>query len=89
MAGSAGELVGRSRELERLHDLVAELVQGRGRPVWVDGEPGIGKTALVTAALVEVGSHGCRRFRARADEVMRHFSVAADAGPATDCARCR
>ena len=40
--------VGRDKELGRLEDLMRAAVGGEGRVVFVSGEPGIGKTALVT-----------------------------------------
>jgi len=39
--------VGREKELGRLEDLMRAAVGGEGRVVFVSGEPGIGKTALV------------------------------------------
>ncbi|MGH3879244.1 MAG: ATP-binding protein [Actinophytocola sp.] len=49
---SVPALIGRHAELSRLAGLVAEVCAGRGRAVLVDGEPGIGKSALVAAACV-------------------------------------
>ena len=63
-----GGLVGRDVELVRLEALVGEVAAGRGRPVWVEGEPGIGKTALLAAGLNQVKEAGCQLFVARADE---------------------
>lgn len=42
-------LVGRDPELQRLSDLLDQALGGRGRVCFVSGEPGAGKTALVTA----------------------------------------
>src|SRR5271170_6553621 len=47
----AGVLAGRVDELELLDGLLRELAQGSGNAVLIEGEPGIGKTALVRAAL--------------------------------------
>lgn len=58
-------LIGRDAELGRLRGHVADVVAGRGRAVWIEGEPGIGKTALVDAAL-QPGDF--QLFHARADE---------------------
>ncbi|MFD9888061.1 BTAD domain-containing putative transcriptional regulator [Amycolatopsis sp. NPDC059027] len=43
--------VGRDRELELLRTAVAEVLDGRGGTVWIEGEPGIGKSALLAEAL--------------------------------------
>src|SRR6516165_1796121 len=42
-------LVGRDAELERLATAAAAMRAGRGKIVLISGEPGIGKTALLTA----------------------------------------
>src|SRR6202451_3740635 len=47
----AGVLAGRDDELALLNGLLRDLAQGSGTPVLSEGEPGIGKTALVRAAL--------------------------------------
>ena len=38
--------VGRERELTDLHDLLAQVAQGRGQVVGIVGEPGVGKSRL-------------------------------------------
>jgi DNA-binding CsgD family transcriptional regulator len=43
--------VGRAAELAVLHRAVADLRDGAGSVVWVEGEPGIGKSSLVVEAL--------------------------------------
>ncbi len=48
---SPGVLAGRVDELALLDGLLRELAQGSGSAVLIEGEPGIGKTALVRAAL--------------------------------------
>ncbi|MEU4164935.1 BTAD domain-containing putative transcriptional regulator [Actinoplanes sp. NPDC026670] len=48
---------GRDSERERLRDLVTALVAGHGRAVWIEGEPGIGKSELITAVFAGLG--GC------------------------------
>lgn len=68
-APAKGGLVGRDAELARLRALVGEVAAGRGRSVWVRGEPGIGKTALLAAGLTRVEEAGCQLFVARADEL--------------------
>ncbi|MEV5542321.1 AAA family ATPase [Saccharopolyspora shandongensis] len=64
-------LVDRDNEVRRLKDAVRHVVQGRGAAVWIDGEPGIGKSALLTAGLDGVEGLGCQVFRAAADEFAR------------------
>jgi DNA-binding CsgD family transcriptional regulator len=49
--GSA--LIGRDAELATLVRLVTEVADGRGGTVLIEGEPGIGKSTLVRAALAE------------------------------------
>jgi DNA-binding CsgD family transcriptional regulator/tetratricopeptide (TPR) repeat protein len=44
-------LVGRENELALLHGLLKELSRGRGGTLLIEGEPGVGKSALVRAAL--------------------------------------
>jgi DNA-binding CsgD family transcriptional regulator/tetratricopeptide (TPR) repeat protein len=46
-----GVLVGRENELALLHGLLKELSRGRGGALLIEGEPGIGKSALVREAL--------------------------------------
>ncbi|MDQ7807182.1 BTAD domain-containing putative transcriptional regulator [Amycolatopsis sp. A133] len=43
--------VGREAELDRLRDAVAGLRAGAGRSVWLEGEPGSGRTALLAEVL--------------------------------------
>jgi len=54
---SAGVLVGRENELALLHGLLKELSRGRGGTLLIEGEPGVGKSALMRAALA-VPQHG-------------------------------
>src|SRR5262249_6378913 len=46
-----------------------ELAGGRGNVVLIEGEPGIGKSALVRAALAEASGLGCEVFWGRVDEL--------------------
>ena len=48
-------VVGRERELAQLHGLLAKALNGERQIVFVTGEPGIGKTALVEAFLSTPG----------------------------------
>ena len=53
----AGVLAGRDDELALLNGLLRDLAHGSGNAVLIEGEPGIGKTALVRTALSAV-THG-------------------------------
>jgi tetratricopeptide (TPR) repeat protein len=55
-------LIGRDSELAMLARLVAEVAAGRGSVLLAEGEPGIGKTALVQSALAGAASLGCQVF---------------------------
>jgi DNA-binding CsgD family transcriptional regulator len=50
--------VGRRQELAILRAGVEALRRDEGAVVWVEGEPGIGKSSLVTQALAEAGDPG-------------------------------
>ena len=52
-ATPAGALVGRDSETAMLARLMREVAGGRGSSVLIEGEPGIGKSALVRAALAD------------------------------------
>ena len=65
----AGALIGRDSELAMLATLVTEVAAGRGNSVLIEGEPGIGKSALVRAALAEAAEVGCQVFWGAGDEL--------------------
>jgi DNA-binding CsgD family transcriptional regulator len=78
----AGVLAGRDDELALLNGLLRDLAQGSGNAVLIEGEPGIGKTALVRSALAtavhgfqpHAGAHpgppgGCQVFWGAGDEL--------------------
>jgi DNA-binding CsgD family transcriptional regulator len=60
--------VGRDDELHLLQELVGQVASGRGCALWVAGEPGIGKSTLITEGLSGAERHGCRVYSASADE---------------------
>jgi tetratricopeptide (TPR) repeat protein/transcriptional regulator with XRE-family HTH domain len=62
-------LIGRDGEIAMLVGLVTELTAGRGGSVLVEGEPGIGKSALVRAALAEAADADCQVFWGAGDEL--------------------
>ncbi|GAA3437128.1 ATP-binding protein [Kutzneria kofuensis] len=68
-------LVGRAAELDLFRALLRDLVAGRGRSVLVEGEPGIGKSALVTAGFGMARTLGCRVLWATADELVSRFPL--------------
>ncbi|MDX5459187.1 BTAD domain-containing putative transcriptional regulator [Micromonospora tulbaghiae] len=64
-----GRLVGRDRELSLLRGLLGAVGEGRSAIVWIEGEPGIGKSALLDAALHEARALGHRVARGSAEEL--------------------
>ncbi|MFI9815422.1 ATP-binding protein [Saccharothrix variisporea] len=68
-------LVGRERELDRLRAGVDALGRGRGAALVVEGEPGIGKTALVKAVCEDAAARGFRVCRGAGDELGRSLPL--------------
>jgi DNA-binding CsgD family transcriptional regulator len=64
-----GGLVGRDSELTLLHDLLREAAHGRGHAVLVEGEPGIGKTALGRSVATAARDVDCEVFWGTGDEL--------------------
>jgi hypothetical protein len=54
----SGGLVGRVAEVARLAEVMAGVSAGRGGLVWVEGEPGIGKSSVLAAGLAGVREAG-------------------------------
>ena len=65
----AGALVGRDGELALLTGLIRDVARGRGSSVLIEGEPGIGKSALVRAAAAAAPEAGCQVFSGAGDEL--------------------
>src|ERR1039457_305552 len=65
----ASALVGRDSETAMLVRLMTEVAKGRGGSVLIEGEPGIGKSTLVRAALAEAADVGCQVFWGAGDEL--------------------
>ncbi len=65
----ADALVGRDSEIALLTGLVKEVSLGRGSSVLIEGEPGIGKSALVRAAVAATPETGCQVFWGAGDEL--------------------
>ncbi|MGW5556443.1 ATP-binding protein, partial [Micromonospora sp. NPDC003944] len=68
-AGSASLLVGRASEIAVLRDAVHRLRDGTGTVVWVEGEPGIGKSSVVAAGLHLAAQEGCQTAEGLADQL--------------------
>ncbi|MFZ0188608.1 MAG: AAA family ATPase [Streptosporangiaceae bacterium] len=65
----AGALVGRDSEMALLTGLIREVARGRGSSVLIEGEPGIGKSALVRVATAAASQVGCEVFWGAGDEL--------------------
>jgi DNA-binding CsgD family transcriptional regulator/tetratricopeptide (TPR) repeat protein len=65
----AGALVGRESEMALLTGLINEVARGHGGSVLIEGEPGIGKSALVRAAVADAPEAGCQVFWGAGDEL--------------------
>jgi DNA-binding CsgD family transcriptional regulator len=65
----AGALVGRDGEMTLLDGLLKEVSLGRGSSVLIEGEPGIGKSALVRALVAGAPEAGCQVFWGAGDEL--------------------
>jgi DNA-binding CsgD family transcriptional regulator len=65
----AGALVGRDGELAALAGLIKQAAAGNGSSVLIEGEPGIGKSALVQAAMAEARNLGCQVYWGAGDEL--------------------
>ena len=66
---SAGVLIGRDSEMTMLTGLLKEVALGHGSAVLIEGEPGIGKSALVRAAVAQAREAGCEVFWGAGDEL--------------------
>jgi DNA-binding CsgD family transcriptional regulator len=60
--------IGREAELGLLRGLVGQVREGTGGAVWVGGDPGIGKSALIAVGLAAARGQGCRVCAATAHE---------------------
>ena len=66
---ASGGLTGRDSEMAVLTGLIAEVARKRGGSLLIEGEPGIGKSALVQAALAEARETECEVFWGAGDEL--------------------
>jgi DNA-binding SARP family transcriptional activator len=60
---------GREAEIDHLRGLVRAVAAGTGGAVWISGEPGIGKTELLTHAFADAARSGCRVAWGAADQL--------------------
>jgi DNA-binding NarL/FixJ family response regulator len=67
--------VGREREAAILRAMVDDLAQGRGGVILLDGEPGIGKTALLRWGLATADRPGGEIAWAAADQLSQRFPL--------------
>jgi len=65
----AGGLVGRDSEMALLTGLIRDVARKHGSSMLIEGEPGIGKSALVRAAVAEARKAGCQVFWGSGDEL--------------------
>jgi DNA-binding CsgD family transcriptional regulator len=75
VAGVGEGLVGRDGELALLGELLAKVAAGTGGAVLVEGEQGIGKTALLRAGLGGAAELGCQVAWGTADELGQPFPL--------------
>jgi DNA-binding SARP family transcriptional activator/tetratricopeptide (TPR) repeat protein len=74
---AARPFVGRTPEITLLRELVSEAAAGHGRSVWIEGDPGIGKTELLTVALGDASERGCQLAWGAADQLGRRIPLQA------------
>jgi DNA-binding NarL/FixJ family response regulator len=77
----AGALLGRDSEMALLTTLIREVARGRGC-VLIEGEPGVGKSALVRASVVGAREADCRVFWGTGDELGQALPLPATLDPA-------
>ena len=81
----AGALIGRDSEMALLAGLIREAARGHGGSVLIEGEPGIGKSALMHAAAAGALKAGCEVFWGAGDELSQELAL----GPFLDGLRVR
>jgi DNA-binding CsgD family transcriptional regulator/tetratricopeptide (TPR) repeat protein len=67
--------VGRDAELAAYRELLGRAAHGRGGALLIDGEPGIGKSALLREQLRLARSYGCTVLLAHADDLTQQFPM--------------
>ncbi len=67
--------VGRHAETDLLGELLRGVADGRGATVWIEGEPGIGKSELLAVSLGAATTLGCQLAWGVADELGRRVPL--------------
>src|SRR3954453_14543755 len=75
-----GPMIGRDGELAIVDGLLDRLGKGTGAVLYVEGEPGIGKTALISQAIARAADRGHSTLSGRGAEFERElpFGVLSD-----------
>ena len=77
MTTAAAGFVGRERERAIMAGLLAEVAAGRGGAALVEGEAGIGKSALLEISLGDAADRGCEVRWGYCDELTRRLPLSA------------
>ncbi|HZE30675.1 MAG TPA: BTAD domain-containing putative transcriptional regulator, partial [Actinoallomurus sp.] len=72
---AAPRFVGRAAVLDLVRHHLAELRDGRGGSIWLEGDPGIGKSEVVSVALHELDKDDHHVAWATADELTSRFPL--------------
>lgn len=70
-----GTVIGRDDELTLVDELCKRLSDGTGGALWIDGDPGIGKTTVCDALAESATRRGLRVLRASASEPFQVFPL--------------
>jgi DNA-binding SARP family transcriptional activator len=70
-----GPFVGRAAEVARLRAAVARAAAGRGGSLWIEGEPGAGRSALLSEGLRDAARLGCRVGWGLGDELAQRMRL--------------
>ncbi|MFG2940424.1 ATP-binding protein [Streptomyces sp. NPDC048282] len=68
-------MIGREAERAILDSLVSDVAAGRGGCLLIEGEPGIGKSALLAHALAKARAAGCEVSAGQCDELGRRLPL--------------